>query len=177
MRIFIDTEFTDLRQSARLISLSLVSECGKSFYAVFNDFELQQCSPFVKETIIPDIQNIQQNNTLEAFKIKDNTLNIVSALKTWLNQFEAIQMWADVPHYDWVLFCELFGGALHIPEHIHYMCMDLSSLLLAKNCDYNKKRIDLIDKQDIPEDYVMHNALSDAQVGMCILKKLLNKKI
>jgi DNA polymerase III epsilon subunit-like protein len=32
-KIFFDTEFTGLHQKTTLISIGLVSECGKTFYA------------------------------------------------------------------------------------------------------------------------------------------------
>ena len=36
-KIFFDTEFTGLHQNTTLISIGLVSECGKSFYAELVD--------------------------------------------------------------------------------------------------------------------------------------------
>jgi hypothetical protein len=34
-KIFFDTEFTGLHQGTTLISIGLISECGKTFYAEF----------------------------------------------------------------------------------------------------------------------------------------------
>ncbi|PID93464.1 MAG: hypothetical protein CSA95_07845 [Bacteroidetes bacterium] len=174
MILFLDTEFTNLRQSAHLISLALVSTCGKSFYAVFEDWSWETCSDFVKEGVISKLD--LTDKTTGTCIIKGGKKEIVAALKEWLDQFEEIQIWADVPHYDWVLFCELFGGALHIPQHIHYMCMDLATLLLAKGYNHNETRINLISNKEHPKHYKIHNALSDATLGMTILKKLLNKE-
>ncbi len=173
MNIFFDTEFTNLTQDAQFITLAMVSECGKSFYAIFDDWNPEKCSDFVKKEVLTQLDfphTLQPNITT----LKGNQKEVATAVKNWLNQFESIQMWADVPHYDWVLFCELFGGALHIPKQIHYMCMDLSTLLFAKGYDINKNRTELLYQDNIPEHYSLHNALSDAQVGMLLLKKLLN---
>ena len=54
MKLFLDTEFTDLVPGAKLISIALVSETGNHFYAELNDtFELKDCSNFVKQFVLP----------------------------------------------------------------------------------------------------------------------------
>lgn len=54
MKVFIDTEFTDFKNS-RLISIGLVTEDGeRSFYAELTDnFTEADCSYFVLETVLP----------------------------------------------------------------------------------------------------------------------------
>jgi hypothetical protein len=39
-KIFFDTEFTGLHQGTTLISIGLISECGKTFYAEFTDYAI-----------------------------------------------------------------------------------------------------------------------------------------
>ena len=41
-KIFFDCEFTGLHQNTSLISIALISECGKIFYAEFNDYYEEQ---------------------------------------------------------------------------------------------------------------------------------------
>jgi len=38
-KIFFDTEFTGLHQNTTLISIGLISECGKTFYAELTDYD------------------------------------------------------------------------------------------------------------------------------------------
>ena len=45
MRLFLDTEFVDLKPGAKLISIALVAEDGQFFYA--------DCSPFVHNYVLP----------------------------------------------------------------------------------------------------------------------------
>ena len=52
MLIFLDTEFTDFARPD-LISLALVSEDGREFYAERNDYHRDACSTFVRETVLP----------------------------------------------------------------------------------------------------------------------------
>lgn len=172
-KIFLDTEFTSLKKDASLISLALVADNDNRFYAVFNDFEASNLNDFVKSSVIPYLNFSRNDKNLQDYRIKGNAQEIQLALTEWLDQFKTIQIWADVPHYDWVLFCNLFGGALQIPKNIHYMCMDLATLIFSKGIDINTSRIELLTEEEIPKDYIVHNALSDAEVGMLILQKLL----
>jgi hypothetical protein len=52
MLVFLDTEFTDFVRP-ELISLALVCEDGREFYAERTDYDPEQCSEFVHETVIP----------------------------------------------------------------------------------------------------------------------------
>jgi hypothetical protein len=54
MKLFLDTEFTDLIPGNKLISIALVSEDGEFFYAELTDtYELKDCSDFVKLHVLP----------------------------------------------------------------------------------------------------------------------------
>ena len=52
MLVFLDTEFTDFVRPD-LISLALVSEYGREFYAERTDYHQGACSDFVRETVLP----------------------------------------------------------------------------------------------------------------------------
>ena len=52
MLVFLDTEFTDFVRPD-LISLALVSEDGREFYAERTDYRKDECSDFVRETVLP----------------------------------------------------------------------------------------------------------------------------
>jgi hypothetical protein len=53
-RYFIDTEFTDFKDS-RLISVAIVSEDGREFYGECSDFELPRCNDFVRAVVLPQL--------------------------------------------------------------------------------------------------------------------------
>jgi hypothetical protein len=50
--LFLDTEFTDF-VNPELISIGIVDENGREFYAESTSFRREACSEFVKETVIP----------------------------------------------------------------------------------------------------------------------------
>lgn len=52
MLVFLDTEFTDFSRPD-LISIALVCEDGREFYAERTDYHRDACSNFVRETVLP----------------------------------------------------------------------------------------------------------------------------
>ena len=54
MIIFFDTEFTSLHVKSKLISIGLISEDGREFYAEMTDtYLISHCSDWVKENVLP----------------------------------------------------------------------------------------------------------------------------
>ena len=43
-KLFFDTEFTGLHKNTTLISIGIISEDGKTFYAELNDYDINQIS-------------------------------------------------------------------------------------------------------------------------------------
>lgn len=52
MLVFLDTEFTNFLKP-ELLSLALVSEDGREFYAERMDYDPTACSGFVRDTVLP----------------------------------------------------------------------------------------------------------------------------
>jgi 3' exoribonuclease, RNase T-like len=181
-KIFLDTEFTGLHQKTTLISMALVAETGEAFYAEFTDYDKLQITDWHKDNVLAKLWVTNKEN----IETKDDLLYVVggsstirAALQKWITQFAFVEIWADVLAYDWVLFCELFGGAFGIPENIFYAPFDLATFFRLKNIiepiskyDNDVKRFAYagasMDKQ--------HNALADARVELACYKKMMNEK-
>lgn len=133
-QLFLDTEFSGLTQKAQLLSIALVPERGEWFYAVFSDQDTASLSAWHQEHVVPHLRlTDEQRRQLPPGKyMVSDTNTIVTALRTYLAGFDEIIIWADVPAYDWVLFCELFGGALSLPKNIHYIVRDLATFFETK---------------------------------------------
>jgi hypothetical protein len=175
-RIFYDSEFTGLHQYTTLISLALLCESGLGFYAEFNDFAQDQCDDWIKTNVLQHTQYIGKHQ--EAFIQSDGQLTqcfgnrewICQHLQVWLAQFHSIEIWADCLAYDWVLFCQLFGGALHLPGNIFFMPFDLVDLLKIKNIDPNVSRSEFAGLPNLSP----HHALSDANLLKACFQALQN---
>lgn len=51
--LFFDCEFTDLSDSASLVSAGFISQPGEAFYAELSDYSKESCNDFVRETVLP----------------------------------------------------------------------------------------------------------------------------
>ena len=181
--LFLDTEFTGLRQQATLISLALVSDDHRSFYAEFTDYDTEQVNEWVKAQVIDNLILDGINQTEGSnWHVKGNHLEISRALRKFLAQFNhstnhEVQIWADCLAYDWVLFCELFGGAMHLPESIFYMPFDLVTLLKINNINPDISREEFVQEslENIPTKQAKHNALWDAHVLKLCYEKAMNR--
>lgn len=79
MRIFLDTEFTDV-VDCDLISIGLVSDDGRQFYGERNDYKVELCSDFVMKIVVPLLG-----------KCPNDVYNMPAlgqALRAWLEEFK-----------------------------------------------------------------------------------------
>jgi hypothetical protein len=191
-KIFFDTEFTGLHQKTTLISIGLISECGKTFYAEFNDFDYSQTGDWIKENVLSKLkyngtfQILEQNEKItgvyhpmgsDSISYKSNKENIREKLTTWLEQFGEVEMWSDCLAYDWVLFNNIFGDAFSIPKNVYYIPFDICTLFYLKGIDADVSRETFADMKPsaaVPPSEPAeskHNALWDAKViRACYLK-------
>lgn len=177
-KIFLDTEFTGLHQKTTLISLAMVAESGEEFYAEFTDYDSSQLTDWLVEKVISKLW-ITNNQPYERVQngtyLNGDRATIKEALQKWLVQFEGIEMWADVLAYDWVLFCELFGGAFNIPGNIFYAPFDLATALRIKgHIKPTRQYTEDISRYEFAgtDTTMQHNALIDARTEMLCFKKI-----
>ncbi len=179
--LFLDCEFTGLVKNAELISLCLYQDDGCYFYAEFNDYATDLLTPWHYENVLShlDYNNMPRFGEItdDIWRIKDDKNQVTIKLKEWLSKFEQVEIWGDVPVYDWVLFCDLFGGGLELPKNILYMPMDLATLAKIKTENPDFPRFDEFVAAELPtnENLKQHNALFDAMVTKYWHKKLITE--
>lgn len=164
VKVFFDLEFTGLNQNADILSIGLISDDGKTYYAEISDYDPHKVSGWVHENVINHFNN---SHVITKSELKEE-------LVEWFSQFTSVEMWSDVGQYDWVIFCNIFGSALDIPKNINYICFDLATLLKSCNIDpdiYREKFVDTI-----PIEGRKHNAIWDAQITKACYEKLMCKK-
>ena len=195
-RVFYDSEFTGLTAGTTLISIGLVTPTGAAFYAEFTDYDRSQVDDFIARQVLANTvwlngsdQEILQNTESTSQNLTtccgDRRL-VRQHLENWLGQLGNVQVWADHVSYDWVLFCELFGGALHIPAGIHYIPMDLCTFLSCHGYDSDCNRAAFAgdyapahpNDPDIPALGRQHNALYDARMSLgCFNRVVAEQKL
>ena len=140
MRLFLDCEFTELSQQARLISLALVAEDGREFYVeVVDAWREEDCSDFVKEIVLPQLWGGKY-----AMPIIEARAALLRFLATYDEQLEIV---TDAPVYDWELFCELAYHDGKWPKNVRNFPTDATTLTATN------------DVEELP-----HHALLDARI-------------
>jgi len=166
-KVFFDTEFTGLHQKTTLISIALIAESGESFYAEFTDYDKDQVDDWLQSNVI---NKLKYRHTMPKgfVGVKEtkftcgagNKERVAEALKTWIKQFENVEMWSDCLSYDWVLFCDLFGHAFNIPKNIYYIPFDIATLFKEKGIDPDISREEFCEIEYMDK----HNSYYDAAV-------------
>lgn len=164
MKVFFDTEFTGLRQNTTLISIGCVAETGETFYAEHSNYDRSQVDDWIRQHVLSGL-------TGPYYSQKE----LATRLRAWLYSLsdrsgeQRIEMWGDCLAYDWVLFCELYGGAQFIPSNVFYLPFDLGTWLAARGVDPDINRQEFADMHAVGSK---HNALYDATVAKACYDKL-----
>lgn len=173
MKIFFDTEFTGLHQNTTLISIGMVAEDGRTFYAELTDYDKSQVDDWIQKNVIDNliIHHARKNyyhvtDTSEIF-LGDKE-KIQRKLTEWFEQFDQVEMWSDCLSYDWVLFCQLFGHAFSIPKNVYYIPFDICTMFKVRGIDPDVNREEFSGIQGSK-----HNALHDAIVIKACYEKLM----
>ena len=148
LRIFLDTEFTDLR-NPKLISFGLVSEAGLEFYAELSDgWRTDMCSDFVVSSVLTCLDRSAACTMSRA--------DAAIRLAHWFSQLGSeITIVSDVP-LDWLLLSDLLQvnsiGGIALTHHV----LVWPGAALARHCQ-------LILEETLGCDAKRHHALVDAR--------------
>lgn len=180
MKIFFDTEFTGLHKDTTLISIGLVAENGRTFYAELTDYDRSQIDDWLQENVIDNLYLHKRLYTMEEVmkasvlddhvEMRDDKQCVAEYLTLWLESFnEPIEIWSDCLSYDWVLFNDLFGHAFNIPKNVYYIPFDICTLFKLRDVDPDINR-----EVFAGIEGVKHNALHDAKVIKACYEKLMS---
>jgi len=154
MLIFFDTEFTELGKNPKLISIGMVAENGREFYAELTDgYEADDCSDFVQDSVLPHLEGGDARMTFR---------QCATRLVDWLKSFqEPIQFATDSRVWDWPWITELLAKT------------DYASINLAKrpvflydmiDTDFLESTADMLFESHA-STLRRHHALDDAKVN------------
>ena len=179
-KVFFDTEFTGLRQNTSLISIGCISENGHSFYATLKDYSYEGIDDWIVDNVLGNLLYSENDRDFNVVDDTDangrrsqryydiTTPKCKDLLLEWLQGIDRdIVMWSDCLAYDWVLFCELFGGARDVPGFINYIPRDICTLFEVKGIDPDVSRVEFVGIKE-----TRHNALSDAILIKACYEKL-----
>jgi hypothetical protein len=179
MKVFFDTEFTGLHQNTTIVSIGLVAENDRNFYAEFTDYDEGQVDDWIQKNVIDNLYLppawIDFVTNGAGVTLRGDRVFIAERLGEWLDSFEVerLLMWSDGLAWDWVLFCQLWGHAFNVPKSVYYIPFDLATLMQANgvNPDVNREEF-----AGITDDSQKHNALWDAKVIKSCYERLIQTK-
>lgn len=199
MNLFFDLEFTGLRKDTTLISIGIVAEDGKKFYAELFDYDRDQCDDWIKENVINNLkfknpkeheQNYYvvsryKNNPIPSdlykgysVELQGNKKEVAQELSRWISQFDSVQFVSDVCHYDMVLLIDLFGTAFDLPDNVSPVCHDINADIARHYGISERKAFDKSREEIVSElcgkqiEGEKHNSLYDAEVIKAIYEEI-----
>lgn len=173
-KVYFDTEFTGLHKNTTLISIGLITENGKTFYAELTDYDSTQIDKWLEENVLSNLTLTRMKKNTMKMDILGNTFfrgdkkGLKHFLGEWLKLRGPIEMWSDCLAYDWVLFNNIFDHAFNIPENVYYIPMDICTVFKEKGIDPDISREEFAEVTEHSKKK-KHNALWDAIVikGCC----------
>lgn len=167
MRYWFDTEFIDDGKTIDLISIGIVAEDGRELYLLNYDCDHSKASDWVKENVLVNLPEKSPDNYAYANEIHGKYKGQI-ALQQSIIKFcnpklhGKPEFWAYYADYDWVVFCQLFGTMMDLPDGFPMYCLDLKQEMGDIE----------VPKQTVGE----HNALEDARWVKTTWKYIQNKK-
>lgn len=121
--LFIDTEFTSL-SVPELISVALVDEHGREFYAERSDYPEHACTAFVVAEVLPLLGPVRDRKPMRT---------IQQELREWLQPYSTGQAVIGCDdHRDWTLFCELMSDDAPPWARVAWIASHLDGAVLAE---------------------------------------------
>lgn len=197
MKVFLDTELTGLHQNTTLISIGLVAEDDRYFYAELTDYDKSQVDEWIQENVINNLMfepasefECEHNSAVRhannpvgndlfvgySHSLRGASHDVMEALNDWFDQFDEVIIWSDCYALDWVLLCNLFGHAFNMPSSVNYIPRDISTLFEIKGIDpdINREEFSGYLGGYGDDEGQKHNAIWDARVIRACYRKLMS---
>jgi len=118
----VDAEFIDGDLEIDLVSLAVVADDGREFYAVSNEFDPSRANDFVATIVLPQLEGPGDPVWMSRQEIKDGLLAFVgdTTPRFW--------SWGGLP-YDWMDIAQLFGVDERMPDGWLYTGYDITPLV------------------------------------------------
>jgi hypothetical protein len=141
MRYFYDLEFGDTASVVTIVSVGVVAEDGREYYAVSSDFDPLSVHPWVRDNVLPQLppsSTWRSRSTIAA-----ELVEFFGGDPVW---------WAWYGAYDHVALCQLWGAMPELPRHFPRFTLDVRQLWEHLGCP------------PMPvQESGLHDALADAR--------------
>ncbi|WP_034272859.1 polyadenylate-specific 3'-exoribonuclease AS [Haloechinothrix halophila] len=146
MRFFYDTEFIEDGRTIDLVSIGVVDERGREFYAVSTEFDPDRAGPWVREHVLPQLPSPSDKAWRSRERIRQDLLEFIG------KPYGGVQLWAWFAAYDHVALAQLWGAMPALPRQLPRFTRDL------------RQRWEDLGKPELPPPPAnAHDALADAR--------------
>ena len=126
-RYFYDCEFIEDGRLIDLVSIGVVDERGREFYAVSTEFDDSKAIPWVRRNVLDKLPSPADRAWRSRERIRDELHEfLVEPLRT--GEADEIELWAWYAAYDHVVLAQLWGRMPSLPRQIPRFTKDLRQL-------------------------------------------------
>ncbi len=122
MRYFYDCEFIEDGTVITLVSIGVVDENGREFYAVSTEFDPARAIDWVRRHVLNQLPSPSSPAWRSRDRIRDDLLEYL------LEPAEPIELWAWMASYDHVVLAQLWGDMRALPRQIPRFTHELRQL-------------------------------------------------
>lgn len=162
MRYWYDTEFIEDGSTIDLISIGIVAEDGREYYAISTAFDASKASEWVKENVLAHLPQRDESQFWET------RADIAFDLLDFCNPelYGKPELWGYYSAYDHVALCQIFGTMMNLPKGWPMYTRDI------------KQWCDTLGNPPLPEQGKdEHHALADARWNRKAWEFLRNYKV
>ena len=122
MRFFYDCEFIEDGTTIDLVSIGVVGEDGREFYAVSTEFDPSRAGPWVRANVLPKLPPPADRAWVSRSRLRADLLEFLTSAPG------DVELWAWIAAYDHVALCQLWGAMPALPRPIPRFTKDLRQL-------------------------------------------------
>jgi len=126
VRYFYDTEFIEDGRTIELISIGVVAEDGREYYAVSTEFDPERAGSWVRANVLPKLPPPASQVWRARSRIRSDLEEFFGLSNP--DGAEPIELWAWVAAYDHVALCQLWGPMTALPPAIPRFTRELRQL-------------------------------------------------
>jgi hypothetical protein len=142
-RYWFDIEFMEDGERIELLSIGVVCEDGRTYYAESTDADWSHANDWVRDNVL---------GWLDPETFGRSRAQIAGDLLKFVNGGEhRPEFWAYYAAYDWVVLCQLYGRMVDLPSSWPMFCMDVKQVAVMMG-----------DPPLPPDPEQEHHALADA---------------
>ena len=151
-RFFYDTEFIEDGTTIDLVSIGVVDETGREFYAVSTEFDERKAIPWVRRNVLDQLPPPSDQAWRSRERIRQDLLDFLGGAKA---NRDDIELWAWFAAYDHVALAQLWGAMPALPRPIPRFTREL------------RQRWDDVGRPPLPpKPDGTHDALVDARYNL-----------